>query len=138
MSAVIHYHDIGDYLSREEKLKIIDDFGDISHIDWQLLTPDQHGDWLNKRDSEFDSYIPLAPEEKFDYLAKSWFTIYSSGLKTGRDAWAVNHSADALESAMKKTIAYYSDQQKKYGKSASSVEGDSRKISWNTAERGAS
>ena len=25
MSAVIHYHDIGDYLSREEKLKIIDD-----------------------------------------------------------------------------------------------------------------
>ena len=59
MSAVIHYHDIGDYLSREEKLKIIDDFGDIAHIDWQLLTPDQHGDWLNKRDSEFDSYIPL-------------------------------------------------------------------------------
>ena len=32
---------------------------------------------------------------------------------------------------MKKTIAYYSDQQKKYGKNASSVEGDSRKISWN-------
>ena len=53
MSAVIHYHDIGDYLSREEKLKIIDDFGDIAHINWQLLTPDQHGDWLNKRDSEF-------------------------------------------------------------------------------------
>ena len=41
MSAVIHYHDIGDYLSQEEKLKIIDDFGDIAHIDWQLLTPDQ-------------------------------------------------------------------------------------------------
>ena len=32
MSATIHYHDIGDYLSREEKLKIIDDFGDISGI----------------------------------------------------------------------------------------------------------
>ena len=30
MSATIHYHDIGDYLSREEKLKIIDDFGDIA------------------------------------------------------------------------------------------------------------
>ena len=42
MSATIHYHDIGDYLSREEKLKIIDDFGDISGIEWQTLTPDKH------------------------------------------------------------------------------------------------
>ena len=102
MSAVIHYHDIGDYLSREEKLKIIDDFGDIAHIDWQLLTPDQHGDWLNKRDSEFDSYIPLAPEEKFDYLAKSWFTVNSSGLKTGMDAEAVNFAAESVVRAITK------------------------------------
>ena len=131
MSATIHYHDIGDYLSREEKLKIIDDFGDISGIEWQTLTSDKHGDWLNKRDSEFDDYIPLAPEEKFDYLSKSWFTVYSSGLKTGRDAWAVNHSAVAVELAMKKTITYYSDQQNKHGKNASVVEEDKKKISWN-------
>ena len=102
MSAVIHYHDIGDYLSREEKLKIIDDFGDIAHIDWQLLTPDQHGDWLNKRDSEFDSYIPLAPEQKFDYIAKSWFTVNSSGLKTGMDAEAVNFAAESVVRAITK------------------------------------
>ncbi len=131
MSATIHYHDIGDYLSREEKLRIVDDFGDIAAVPWQTLTPDKHGDWLNKRDSEFDDYIPLAPEEKFDYLAKSWFTVYSSGLKTGRDAWAVNHSATAIETAMKKTIAYYDDQQKKHGKDTTTVDEDKKKISWN-------
>lgn len=101
MSATIHYHDIGDYLSREEKLKIIDDFGDIASIPWQAIAPDKHGDWLNKRDSEFDDYIPLAPEEKFDYLAKSWFTVNSSGLKTGMDAEAINYSADATVAAIK-------------------------------------
>ena len=106
MSATIHYHDIGDYLSREEKLKIIDDFGDISGIEWQALTPDKHGDWLNKRDSEFDDYIPLAPEEKFDYLAKSWFTVNSSGLKTGLDDIALGYSREGLLDAVKKEIGH--------------------------------
>ncbi|MBO6166930.1 MAG: hypothetical protein J6P13_01095 [Kiritimatiellae bacterium] len=101
MSATIHYHDIGDYLSREEKLKIIDDFGDIAAVPWQTIAPDKHGDWLNKRDSEFDDYIPLAPNEKFDYLAKSWFTVNSSGLKTGMDAEAINYSADTTVAAIK-------------------------------------
>ena len=106
MSATIHYHDIGDYLSREEKLKIIDDFGDIDGIEWQTLTPDKHGDWLNKRDSEFDDYVPLAPESKFDYLAKSFFTVNSSGLKTGMDAEAINYSAAAVVAAIKKKTGF--------------------------------
>ncbi len=106
MSATIHYHDIGDYLSREEKLKIIDDFGDISGIEWQALTPDKHGDWLNKRDSEFDDYIPLAPEEKFDYLSKSWFTVNSSGLKTGMDDTATGYSRQCVLDAVKKKIGH--------------------------------
>lgn len=106
MSATIHYHDIGDYLSREEKLKIIDDFGDISGIEWQTLTPDKHGDWLNKRDSEFDDYIPLAPETKFDYLSKSWFTVNSSGLKTGMDDIASGYSRQCVLDAVKKKIGH--------------------------------
>ena len=106
MSATIHYHDIGDYLSREEKLKIIDDFGDISGIEWQTLTSDKHGDWLNKRDSEFDDYIPLAPEEKFDYLSKSWFTVNSSGLKTGMDDIATGYSRQCVLDAVKKKIGH--------------------------------
>ena len=102
----IHYHDIGDYLSREEKLRIVDDFGDIAGIEWQSITPDKHGDWLNKRDSEFDDYIPLAPEEKFDYLAKSWFTVNSSGLKTGMDGIAIGYSRKGVVEAVKKQFGY--------------------------------
>lgn len=106
MSAIIHYHDIGDYLSREEKLRIVDDFGDIDAIDWQILTPDRHGDWLNKRDSEFDDYVPLAPTEKFDHLSKSWFTANSSGLKTGMDDIAIGYSQQAVVEAVKNHLGH--------------------------------
>lgn len=50
----IRFHDIGDYLSREEKLERIADFGSIGGIakvdGWQSITPDTHGNWLRQRD----------------------------------------------------------------------------------------
>ena len=132
MSAIIHYHDIGDYLSREEKLKIIDDFGDIDGIEWQTLTPDKHGDWLNKRNSEFDDYIPLAPEKKFDYLSKSFFTVYSLGLNSNRDAWSYNHSRGEVVRNMKRMVEFYNDQVevvRKGGKASN----DAKRISWSSS-----
>ena len=46
----ILYHDIGDYLKREEKLSILRNAGSISGIkDWQTITPDRHHDWVNQR-----------------------------------------------------------------------------------------
>ena len=130
MSAVIHYHDIGDYLSREEKLRIVDDFGDIAAVPWQTLTPDKHGDWLNKRDSEFDDYIPLAPSEKFDYLAKSWFTFGTVGTKTNRDAWAINYSAKVVLKNMERCIAFYNDCAR-----AKEPKEEASQISWTRANR---
>lgn len=35
--AKIHYYDIGDYLSREDKLRIIKQFESIEHIPWTIL-----------------------------------------------------------------------------------------------------
>ncbi len=37
---VVHYHDIGDYLSREDKLRLIRDFAINGDIDWQTIEPD--------------------------------------------------------------------------------------------------
>ncbi|MBQ2820357.1 MAG: DEAD/DEAH box helicase, partial [Thermoguttaceae bacterium] len=42
----IFYHDIGDYLKREDKLRIVHDFHDISFISFQTITPNAEGDWL--------------------------------------------------------------------------------------------
>lgn len=38
------YRDIGDYLSREEKLRIVGD-GYLDTVEWQTVTPNLHGDW---------------------------------------------------------------------------------------------
>lgn len=45
--AQIFYHDIGDYLSREDKLKIVKDFKSISKLTWSQLTPNDKADWLS-------------------------------------------------------------------------------------------
>ena len=98
----IHYHDIGDYLSREEKLKIIADFHDVDSVPWRTLTPDKHNDWLNQRNGEFNSYVPLAPERKFDSSSQSFFTAYSNGVKTGNDPVFINFAEPAISSAIRK------------------------------------
>ncbi|HDL0374615.1 TPA: endonuclease, partial [Escherichia coli] len=50
----IYFHDIGDYLSREEKLEKVSEFNSVNGITkingWQLIEPDKHNDWLNQRD----------------------------------------------------------------------------------------
>ncbi len=51
---LIYFHDIGDYLSREEKLEKIVSYSSVSGISaWQQITPDEHGDWLKQRDNSF-------------------------------------------------------------------------------------
>lgn len=137
--AKIHYHDIGDYLSREEKLSIISKFGSIENIEWQELTPNEHGDWLNQRNDAFGEFIPLAPEKKFDVASKSVFMTYAIGLASNRDAWVYNFSKAELKQNMQRMIAFYNTQQKGYVAALQAnnklsvedfIDTDATKISW--------
>lgn len=137
--ATIHYHDIGDYLSREEKLAIVQKFGSVGKMEWQKLKPNQHGDWLNQRNDAFESFIPLAPEKKFDTASKSVFTTYAIGLASNRDAWVYNFSKTELERNMRRMVEFYNEQQRDYrvallANNNLSVEDfidtDTTKISW--------
>src|SRR5690606_10476201 len=56
----IYFHDIGDYLSREDKLEKVSSFASVSGIDhWKQIIPDNHGDWLRQRDDSFVNFIQL-------------------------------------------------------------------------------
>ncbi len=85
--ARIYYHDIGDYLSREEKLTIIKEFGSVSNenFKWKGLTPNEHWDWINQRNNMFDNFIPIQPQNKFDVKSKSFFVLNSMGVGTSRE-----------------------------------------------------
>ena len=101
----IYFHDIGDYLSREEKLEQIEGFGSIGGVEsWQIITPDAHGDWLNQRDGSFDEFIVLG-DKKTDQ--PKLFDNFSLGVATNRDAWAYNAGRAKLEANMSRTIDFY-------------------------------
>ncbi|MBX3048622.1 MAG: DEAD/DEAH box helicase [Anaerolineales bacterium] len=110
--AHVYYHDIGDYLSREEKLGIIAKFGSVANaqIKWKEISPNEHGDWLRQRSDIFETLIPLAAAKKFDINSQSFFIAYSNGVVTSRDIWVYNFSIARLKENIKKTIAHYNTQ----------------------------
>lgn len=110
--ATIHYHDIGDYLSREEKLSIVKDFKSIDNpsMQWKSLKPNEYGDWINLRSDAFDTFVPLAPEKKFDKKTKCIFTLNSLGINSNRDAWVYNSSKVHLTGNMKEHVNFYNKQ----------------------------
>jgi predicted helicase len=44
--ATIYYHDIGDYLDRDKKLKIIKEYGSVKNpkMEWTIITPNEKHD----------------------------------------------------------------------------------------------
>ncbi len=90
--AIIYYHDIGDYLTREEKLKIISNFKSVKNMDWTVLTPNQEGDWINQRNESFNKYISLIPNKKGELNNESFFSINSLGIQTIGDIYCYNFS----------------------------------------------
>ena len=108
--ANIYYHDIGDYLTREQKLKIIRDFRSIQNIDWKDIQPNEKQDWINIRDGVFETMIPLSPEKRYDLKSKCFFCINSYACITSRDAWCYNSSDVHLRSNIKRTIDYYNSE----------------------------
>ena len=106
------YYDIGDYLSRDEKLSIIKNFGDISTIKWQEITPNENYDWINQRNDDFESFISLG--DKKDKTSKTIFEIYSLGVATNRDAWVYNFSYEDVSINMSKMIDFYNEQLSSY------------------------
>ena len=108
----IFYKEVGDYLSREEKLELLKKYGSILNPEMKLtsITPNEDGDWINQRNEAFQNFIPIAPEKKFDEKSKSFFTVYSLGTATNRDSWVYNFSKEKLENNIKITIKHYNDE----------------------------
>ena len=110
--AIIRYHDIGDYLSREQKLKIVKEFSSISSrkLDWQIIESNEKADWLNQRDGLFDSFILLGDKKE---NCQKIFAIFSSGDVTARDSWCYNASFDSILHHMGTAIATYNEETQK-------------------------
>lgn len=136
----LYYRDIGDYLSREDKLSIIGRQS-LDSVEWELLQPNTDGDWINQRDERFTEFQVVGDKDK-SAAAKAIFALYSSGLKTGRDSWVYNFSKQCLGENVQSMIDFYNEQLGDYANHAKHgagsalrvgafIDRDATKISWN-------
>ncbi|WP_297742127.1 DEAD/DEAH box helicase [uncultured Tessaracoccus sp.] len=116
--AVIHYRDIGDYLSRDEKLAIVNS-AQLGDDEWAEITPNAEGDWLNQRDELFQQFMPISEV----------FQTYSRGVETTRDAWCYNFDTAQVEFNMRRMIETFNAQAAERTPQTEQLD-DSTKISW--------
>lgn len=105
----IQYRDIGDYLTREEKLEALGEAVSIKGIgDWQTITPNEHHEWIGQRSEAFAQFYPLGSEKaKAGRANDAIFRLYSPGMATNRDAYIYNFSRGAcIDNAHRMTQDY--------------------------------
>ena len=110
--AVVHYRDIGDYLSRDEKLAAVDQAA-LDTIVWETVTPNAHGDWINQRSPGYLALRPVAliqSEPPVPGAPVPLFGLSSLGLITARDAWVFNSSGPKLRELVGRQVAFYNAQ----------------------------
>ena len=102
----ILYRDIGDYLTREEKLAWLREWESIRGVpDWEVITPDRHHDWIAQRDEAFQALYPIGSiEAKAGKTDEAVFRLFSNGVKTGRDAYLYNFSRTACAENVHKIL----------------------------------
>lgn len=143
--ATIHYRDIGDYLSRDEKLGIIGG-ADVALLDWQTITPNTSGDWINQRGDRFVTYRPIGDKGN----PAAIFRVHSRGPATARDAWVYGSSITGLDAKLRSMVTFYNAEVDRVAGIAAAarvkptalnaddvLNFDSAKISWNRADKSA-
>ena len=133
----VHYCDVGDYLTRQQKLDKVKEFGSIEGIHWEELRPDENNDWLNQRNPAYANFVPLYDKKKEGVAI---FTKYAVGLCTSRDAWSYNFNQAQLVHTMHEFVDFYNQEVARCHEQAASSNGvvdfasmrsnDAKRISW--------
>ena len=124
----VRYFGVADYLTREQKLDGIAS-STLDGVDWQGLNPNDTGDWLSQRSDAFASFPPVGLKDAGASGARH-FALYTSGLKTNRDAWCYNFSRPAVESNMAGMVAAYNVQAANSQGNEDRLDRSTKKISW--------
>ena len=111
--AALHYRDIGDYLTREEKLDLVavalpagsEDVPALDALGWTIIQPNENGDWINQRSGSFGALLPA-----HSAAGPSIFGMRTRGLLTSRDAWNYNSSRGCLDTNVSRMLVHYNVQ----------------------------
>lgn len=106
----VYLYVVDDYLSREDKLALLDTLGSVSgvgaQVGWTRVQPDEHADWVRQRDASFAGHVVMGDKSG---TTAAVFLTYSSGVKTNRDAWAYGFSRADVQAKMARMISFYNE-----------------------------
>ena len=129
-------------MSKEATFEFLEACEHIGNVNWQTIEPDARQTWLTEGLREdFETFMPIgskAAKAAKDEISGVIFHQFSSGVKTNRDAWAINFDRDTLTTNVQRMIELYNTQVFKWqgitDKSSINIddfaEYDDAKISW--------
>lgn len=138
----IYFHDIGDYLSQQDKLSIISRFKSIDGITkkeaWESIIPNNLYDWRGIRGGAFEEFVLMGGKKGTE---KVIFSTFSNGVVSNRDFWVYDPSVTQLKARCITMIDFYNSEIDRYVEYLSSADGniksaqefvskDVKKISW--------
>ena len=140
--ARIFYNDETAEMNKETTFEFLDTSEHVGNVNWQTIQPDARHTWLTEGLREdFETFIPMGSKQAKagkGEVSGVIFHQFSSGVKTNRDAWAINFDRDTLTKNVQRMIEFYNSQVFKWqgvvDKSSTDVDDfvtyDDAKISW--------
>jgi predicted helicase len=103
----VQYFEVDDGLSGTEKLALVEGFKSITNVPLQLISPNEAGDWINQRSSEYEDFVPLTVdgESKHPHIFRS----HAVGISTNRDSWAYNFDKAELNKNIRNLITNFNE-----------------------------
>ncbi|MYK19820.1 DEAD/DEAH box helicase, partial [Candidatus Poribacteria bacterium] len=110
-SSRIFYYRVDELWNRRQKFDFLNESQHAGGVTWESIQPDARHTWLTEGlHAEFDTFIPMGTKETKAAKGEAVnviFKIYSSGVKTNRDAWVYNFDRNALTENIQRMSATY-------------------------------
>ena len=139
--ARIFYNDETAGQSKEATFDFLEACEHIGNVNWDSIQPDARHTWITEGLREdFETFLPVGSKQAKaakGEVSGVIFHQFSSGVKTNRDAWAINFDQDVLSDNATRMIDTYNTQLLKWKqKTARDIDNfvayDDQKISWSS------
>ena len=129
-------------MPKEATFEFLEKCEHIGNVNWDRIQPDARHTWLTEGlREEFETFVPMGSKQakaSKGEVSGVIFHQFSNGVKTNRDAWAINFDQKTLTTNVQRMIEFYNAQvfewQGAPNKSDTNVDDfvvyDSAKISW--------
>lgn len=110
--AKIRYIQTEDGMKRTAKLESLNELDSFIKMRdrMTIITPQENGDWIVRRNSAYKTLIPMAGDthKKFEkHCEQCIFVGYSRGYGTSRDSWDYNYSKESeIQNSFSMTVEY--------------------------------